>query len=386
MHFLIFKSKRLSYDSSWCFMDMMQRSFEQLGAQVTVFELEEDIESQEKELLELCSMDFDGIFDVNSILPSVKNDEEYYLNCFDAPFYQLIVDHPMHVHPSLMVPLKNHIVLCLDREHKEYLERYYPHLQSVYFFPFAGISSGEEIIPIKERTFDILFPATYTPLDYYRQQMDCHGDYFCEMADEILREYRQGSIESIDVLFHRLSDSDESFFAMKLYKARFVDRYIRQWYREQVLRALLRQKITVDVVGFRWEMYQGEGREYLRIHEPCSYLQQLSMLGQSKMVLNVQPLFQDGPHDRVMNAMMNYSVSVTDTCRFLQEQFTQEKEIFLYDKNKPEEMAQWVKKQLQTPFALEKMVEQAYQKALSRHTWLHRVEGIYGRVAQRKNK
>lgn len=378
MHFLVFESKRLSYDSSWCFMEMLQESLKKLGAQVTVFCLEEDIESQEKELLELCAMDFDGIFDVNSILTSVKNDEEYYLNCFDAPFYQLIVDHPMHVHPSLMVPLKNHTVLCLDRQHKEYLEKYYPHLKNVYFMPFAGIPAKENVpvIPMEERPYDIFFPGTYTPLDYCWQQMDCHGDFYCEAAEMILQEYRQGSTEPIDCLFREKTGGDESLFTMRMYKARYVDRYIRQWYRDHVLQALLRRGITVDVAGFRWEMYQGEGKEYLRIHQPCTYYEQLSMLGQSRMVLNVQPLFQDGPHDRVLNAMMNHSVPVTDSCFFLQEKFTHGKELYLYDKNRPQEMAEWVGCALEDAALLEEMAGHAYEKASAAHTWYHRVKEL----------
>lgn len=384
MHFLVFESKRLSYDSSWCFMEMLKRSLKQLGANVTVFMLEE-IEKQEEGLLGLCSMNFDGIFDVNSILPSVKIDEEYYLNLFDAPFYQLIVDHPMHVHPSLKAPIKKHIVLCLDRQHKEYLEKYYPWIQKVYYMPFAGIPAEEflektPVLPMKERPYDILFPGTYTPLDYCRRQMDSHGEHYCEIAAEILQEYQNGSTEAIDFWYQEKAESDGSFFAMKMFKARFIDRYIREWYREQVIKALLRQKIMVDVVGFRWEMYQGEGREYLRIHKPCSYTQQLAMLGQSRMVLNVQPLFQDGPHDRVINAMMNHSVSVTDSSVFLQEQFTHSKEIFIYDKNHPETMAEWVQDQRKNNGLLTEMEQQGYQKASSAHTWYQRVEDFLAEV------
>lgn len=401
MNFLVFQSKRLSYDSSWCFMEMLRRALEHLGAQVVVFPLEEEIESREKELLSLCSMDFDGIFDVNSILPSLKYGEEYYLNCFDAPFYQLIVDHPMHVHPSLMVPLKNHVVLCLDRQHKEYLQKQYPHLKKVYYMPFAGIPAEEFltgeldspdkeadrllqvnkgkscVLPMEARPYNILFPGTYTPLDYFWQQMDAHGDYYSEIAEEILREYRQGGTEAIDVLYREKAGSDGDFFAMKMYKARFVDRYIRQWYREQVLRALLRQKITVDVVGMRWEMYQGEGREYLRIHEPCTYAGQLSMLAQSKLVLNVQPLFQDGPHDRVMNAMMNRSVPVTDSCCFLEEQFICGRELYIYDRNQPDIMAEWVRSALKDVPALEDMAENAFKKVSEGHTWYSRVAALW---------
>ena len=380
MKFLVFQSKRLSYGSSWCFMEQMQKCLCRLGHQVTVFELEENLETQEKQLLQLCLAEFDGIFDVNSLLPSVQVDEEYYLNLFDAPFYHLIVDHPMHVHFSLCRPLRNHIVLCIDRGHQTYIKRYYPHIKAVYFMPFAGISTRQPVIPMQKRPYGILFPGTYTPLDYYRQQMDSQGEYYCELADAILEEYRRGSRKTIDELYRDLSDSDGSFFALKMYKACFVDRYIREWYRERVLQSLLRQKITVDVVGFRWEMYQSEGKEYLRIHKPCSYIQQLAMLGQSKMVLNVQPLFQDGAHDRVFNAMINHSVAVTDSCTFLQENFTAERDLFVYDKNAPEKMVDWVQSRLGQNALLEDMASQGYDKTSQKHTWEQRVQVLLEQI------
>lgn len=396
MHFLVFQSKRLSYDSSRCFTEMVQRSLRKWGAQVTVFSLEEDLEKQEEELVKLCSLELDGIFDINSLLPRIQIDESYYLDLFDAPFFHLIVDHPMHVHLSLIPPIQEHYVLCLDRQHKEYLEQYYPHIRGVYYMPFGGIKAeefaaapegrGQGIVPMTERPYHILFPGTYTPLEYYQSQMEAQGEYLWEISQEMLQEYQKGSTRSVDDLFYEKAGSDSNFFALKMHKARFIDRYLREWYRESILSALLRQKITVDVVGMRWEMYQGEGNEFLRIHPPCSYASQLGMLAQSRMVLNVQPLFQDGPHDRVINAMMNHSVAVSDSCCFLQEQFTVGA-VFFYDKNRPEEMAEWVQRKgesLSELKELEKMAERAYREISVEHTWEQRIRGFLEWVEEHK--
>ncbi len=379
MNLLLFESKRLSYDSSWYFMEMLRKGFENLGAKVTIFVLE-DLDRQEEELLALCQKRFDAVFDTNSALVSAKIDDSYYLDTFEAPFYHFIVDHPLHVHGALNVPLKDYHVICLDAYHKAYIEQYYSHIKNVIVMPFGGIDSREftkkEFVPMEKRPIQILFPGTFTPLEYYRGQMDAHGEHYWEMTQEILKEYQQGSSKPIHQLFQEISQSDEDFFALKLHKARYIDKYIREWYRQRIINALLEKDVIVDVVGFRWEMYQGKNVKKLRKHSPCTYGEQIQMLGQSKMVLNVQPLFLDGVHDRVMNTMMNHSVAVTDSCEFLERNYIPEKEVVLFDKNAPEKMASWVAENAGKDMVLQEIQEKAYQKSKAHHSWYKRTENL----------
>lgn len=385
MKVLIFRSRRLSYDSSWYFMEMFARGMRSLGVEVTVFELGQDLEKQEQELKTLTRQQFDGIFDVNSVLPSVLLDEKYYPDYFDAPFYELIVDHPLHVHPSLNKPLKNHRVICLDRYHKEYIETYYPHIQKVYVMPFGGIPAEEfgEVSPTTgQEKIQLLFPGTYTPLSYYEQQLDSMGDSCLELAKEVLMEYRGGCKLPIDQLFRQMGNTDDTLFTMQMYKERHVDRYVREWYRENLIQMLLKRGIVLDVSGFRWEMYEGEGKEYLRVHPPCSYPQQLALLRSSKVVLNCQPFFWDGPHDRILNAMCNQSVALTDSCEFLEREFVPDKELLVYDRNQPEEFADMVEEWLQKPQVLEEIAWNGYKSASKNHTWYRRVEVLLREIHQ----
>ena len=61
MKVLIFQSKRLSYDSSWCFAEMLCRSMKRQGISVRPFLLSEDIAGQEEELRALTREHFDFI-------------------------------------------------------------------------------------------------------------------------------------------------------------------------------------------------------------------------------------------------------------------------------------------------------------------------------------
>lgn len=382
MKVLIFQSKRLSYDSSWCFAKMLCRSLKRQGISVRLFLLSEDIAGQEEELRALTLDHFDGIFDINSRLPNVMLDDRYYLDYFDAPFFHMIVDHPMHLHYSLQIPLQNYYVLCLDRYHQNYIKTYYPHIKEVIFFPFAGILAGDFTpdiplnIPVKDRPVDLLFPGTYTPLGYYREQMENISNDQWEMTEHILSKMKQGSTGTIDELYRQEILPDTDFFPLKLHKSRLIDRYIREWYREEILQALLEAGIHVHVMGFRWEMYDTKHSSRLVLHPPCSYVEQLCALTESKMILNVQPLFQDGPHDRVMNAMMNRSVAITDSCDYLAEHFKAGEDLILYDKNNPQEAAQQISGLLKDADRLEMIAANGYQKTVQMHTWDQRIHNF----------
>lgn len=382
MRILIFRSKRLSYDSSWCFAEMLCRSFRRQGCSVKLFLLSDDIAQQECELKNLTTEHFDAVFDINSMLPNVMLDDDYYLDLFDAPFYHMIVDHPMHVHYSLNIPLKNYHVLCLDRHHKKYIEQYYPHIKQVHFFPFGGIPASEfnpEAVtkkPAGDRQIDLLFPGTYTPLDYYRQQIEAISSEQWEMAQHMLSLMKSGCEKEIDELFRDEILPDTDFFPLKMYKSRLIDRYIREWYRQSILQRLLQAGIHIHVMGFRWEMFHPSAASGLTILPPCSYTRQLQVLSESKMILNIQPLFQDGPHDRIMNAMINHSVAVTDQCMYMKEYFTPQKDYIAYNKNDPEGAADQISILLKETDRLDEIIQNGCQKVSNMHSWEHRIKKL----------
>ncbi len=384
MKILVFESKRLSYESSRTFMEVIVAALRQLSVEVTVFELT-DIQAQEEELEQLCGQHYDMIWDMNSVLPVARFDEQYYLDCFDAPFYNFIVDHPMHVHRSLAIPLADYHVVCLDQYHKEYIEKYYTHIKSVHCMPFAGMPAvigDDTALEYGQRPFDICFPGTYTPLAYYEQQMDSVNEHYIGYAKEMLHIYRHGNKLPIDQLYMQVTGCDEEMYSMQMYKARYIDRYIREWYREHVIETILQSGLTIDVVGFRWQMYDTKYPKLVRIHPPCDYRKQLEYLSESKVVLNVQPLFLDAAHDRVCNALCNGAVSLTDDCTFTETQLQAGIEYLRYDPNNPEDAISDLKQYLQDNMdGLSSIARAGYQKVRNRHRVLDRVEALLEEIA-----
>ena len=92
-HFLIFSIKPVCYNSYLYFADSLAKALRDCGAEIEFFSsAKEPLESMER----LANQTFDAIFDFNSELPRVKMDDgSYFLDQIHAPFYDIILDHPL---------------------------------------------------------------------------------------------------------------------------------------------------------------------------------------------------------------------------------------------------------------------------------------------------
>lgn len=317
---LVIESRRLCYDSSQVMMRRFCQALEQCHIQVVSCYTEE-LQKNIQILESFLTQGFDAVFDVNSLLPGVYHDDMLFLDRLQIPFFHFILDHPMHLHMSLKVPVKNCVVICLDQDHKTYIQNHYPHIRKVLVFPMAGIVS-KETIPFSKRRIPVLFPATYIPMSFLEEKV---------LETSITADQ----------------------FSQRMYEARFLDRYLRQKIRNFVVDTLLWEGIDLHVIGENWEYYPNYSAKNLHIHKSCSYGQCIDYMADSKVVINVQPLFRNAPHDRITNAMLNGAVSFTDPCTFLQENFADGIEYLSYSLTTLQKDVARLKMLLQNPSHLE---------------------------------
>ncbi len=138
MKILILETRKLSYGSSSVFLMMICDILREYGADV-IHCIINDPEEDSVLLESFTGKHFDAVIGMNSILPLAECDTGRYLNSIDAPFINFIADHPMHVHNCLNVKLERYYVICLDKFHKEYIDRYYPHIKKTVAIPLGGI-------------------------------------------------------------------------------------------------------------------------------------------------------------------------------------------------------------------------------------------------------
>lgn len=320
---MICRTRTLSYGSSGFFLQRIGRKFEQLGVSVDYFTLAED-GSNLQEMEALADTSYDVILDINSYLPRlVSDDDTPFLARLQGPFYHYIVDHPMHVKPLLELNTSLQNILCLDSSHIDYIRKVFPDAPSVNVLPLAGspAAMAQQEHRMENRKPSVFFPATYMPLEQYKEKLKNIDVKYAALADALAERSLSG--EHIDTSkFNREENIPEEACC-------YLDRYLRECRRQAVLDELIRQELPVSLCGAHWEYseYADGAQEIL---PPCSYDTMLAKMREYRIVLNVQPLFPETPHDRVYNGMRNRAVVLSDACRQLEQEFCHGEDYILY--------------------------------------------------------
>lgn len=130
----------------------------------------------------------------------------------------------------------------------------------------------------------------------------------------------------------------------------YVEEYISKFYRNQIVKSLLDEDISLTVAGRNWnflkEKYQ-DGERLRILSENMSYNEVLDCMGNSKMILNVLPWFKDGSHERVTSALLNGAVCLSDQNKYTKSFLDNEVSAILYDRNEPKNLAYKIKYYLQ---------------------------------------
>lgn len=393
---LICESRNLSYGSSGFILRQIRRALEERGIEVIHFRLAQD-QANLDELEGFVGASFDAVLDINSHLPLIiMEDGSYLLDHVDAPFFNYIVDHPLHLHPILSSPAANQHVICLDPEHQSYLEHYYPNICSCHVLPLAASKSNIDK-PFRERSWQLYFPGTYIPLSEYEEKLKKRNPRLLSFVKEYLSIVRTEHFMAIPEWLQTVwpaeysiaSDRDTGRLsaAEKLHlDCRYMDRYVREAYRHRIIEKILTAGISIHVTGAYWEYYDGRGAQNLCIHPACTYAEMLEHMSDSQVVLNVQPLFRHAPHDRILCAMVNGAAVFTDRCSYLQKHLKAGKEYISYDIHAAHAGLKMLQKMLRNPTALEEMASAGQAFVNSHFLWKDWCEHFVEMIDKEKGK
>lgn len=381
---LICETRHLSYGSSCFFLQQIIAALKKRDIVVEYFKLEEDLSNIDA--LEIyAGRSFDAVLDINSYLPTMTmEDGSYFMDHIDAPFFNYIVDHPVHLHPLLNSRANHYYIICLDQEHRRYIQKMYPEIAGCFVLPLAG-SVPPICKPYMERSWHIYFPGTYVPLTEYEtklkelESLEGFDSSLFHMAKEYCRGFTSGSHmpDMIEWFIEKQWETEYSAQQLHL-NCRYIDRYVREAIRHQVLDALLAEGHSIHVTGAHWKYYDGKHQNSLIVHSECDYPSMLSCIGNSQIVLNIQPLFPNAPHDRILCAMAGGAVALTDSCDFLKENLKMGQHYLCYDVHRPNHSFQKLHKFLDNPNALCKIAEEGRRKACENYLWDHWTENFLG--------
>ena len=281
-----------------------------------------------------------------------------------------ILDHPLFYMSTLKQAPKLGTVLCVDRNHVDYIKRYYKDINQALFLPLAGDNTVEyPQNKWEDRPIDVLFVGT--------RKTDLGAVSFSEDDwDALIKLLKNTKLTTESVLEEKirkeLPEIDEKGMREKIWENRKIDVCLVTYIRERVVQVLIDAGINVTVYG-NWEEWECADSPYFTCGGGLSQEEVLQKMTESKIVLNVMPWFKDGIHDRVINAMLTGAICVTDKSGYMSEVFEKDKDYIGYSLEHLEELPKIVKNILNNEN--EAMRKCAYETATS-HRWIQRIEEL----------
>ena len=373
MNFLIFEMKTVCYNSYLYFGDALGNALKEKGHTVEYFKVDED---KLDDLENYVGKSYDALIDFNSDLPrALMDDDSYFLDHVDAPFFDVILDHPLYHHDSLKHKLSNFHVVCLDAKHKAYIEKYYPHIKSVSVSPMTGeLAFGQDSINwdmFIERPYDILLSGTYT--DPTRLETAIHklpdliAANIHQLIDMMLDDSKLTIEDAVESLarndIYDYINSDLPLHTQTFYLA---DAYVRCINRKNLVLNLDKCQHSFHIFGSLWEELD---LKHAVIHREIPFNLTFTVFSKAKISVNIMPNFKAGSHDRVFSSQLNGAVALTDSTSLLRSEYTDKENILFYNLDDIPNVSNIVDSNLNDLNKLKKIAQGGYAIANANHTW-----------------
>lgn len=392
------------YDTIDLFTDAFSHAFQQLGHICHVVDIREKdaAENRIKQLVEEETLD--GVITFNNIGYSLSFSKGQ--NIWEEkqiPYFNILMDHPFHYSYPLKHAPATSVVFCTDRNHTDFLRRFYPHLKQIDFMPHAGMEAdifiraqagrchlclnGNARHPsMEERPIDVLYAGGLSKYVAEGLVPDLGAiqefDAFTltrEVLSELMRHPEKTTEAAIEEYLRSIGkqypDEELNRFITEL---RFIDSYATSFYREQAVRLFVENGIPTTVFGGGWEKCEWADNPNLIYGGKVLAPQVLELMNHSKIVLNTMTWYKNGIHDRIINGMLAKCAVITDDSDYLNETFPKEKPVVSsFSLTKIQSLPEQARLLLEYPSRMSEIAENGYQFAKTHHTWKQRAEYLY---------
>ena len=309
------------------------------------------------------------------------------INVFEymnVPFYNWLLDHPCEHAEDILSDVKNYHVICLDRDHVNFVRRYFPNVKGAHFIPLGGYCQNFEhsFESFTGRKHDVVFTGSVFSLEELGSIISALPSQTRRVAVDMI-EYMidNRSCTNEEALRYALSNNQINAGREELREYAFLTRktnpYVRTYIRLELLQYLAQSGLKIDLFGTGWEALESKGNMIL--HGAISYKDSVKLCTDSKICLNVMPLFKDGLHDRIPTAMLGGAAVMTDGSRYIEQTFVPAGdtcELYIYDINRPELVSEQITALLMNPYRLYNVAENGFKKAQQSMTWDERVDEL----------
>ena len=374
------------------FSYQMGKTFVETGYQVFYYDLKNETQSARtlRKFIRvgetaLVTFNFEGLEKEPGVY---KPGIGYIWDEYQIPCYNIAVDHPYYYHDRLADLPKRYHHISIDKYQEAYFREFYPEFHHEGFLPLAGtaLSDNENQTDVAGkrkviRHMDIVMTGNYTPPSFCEPHINWINEEYAAFYRGIIEDLIQNPNQTVEEAELRHCERemgktpyDEIRIAM--HRMIFIDLYVRNYWRGEVVKTLVDAGFVVDVFGKGWDELECEKPENLRIHPQISSEECLQQLKQAKISLNVMPWFKDGAHDRVFNSILNGAVCVSDKSKYMCEELADGEGVCYYDLTDLAGLPQNMQDLLQDDHKMQEILEKGVEKVRKYHTWDARAKQI----------
>lgn len=305
------------------------------------------------------------------------------------PVINILLDHPFCHKKALDDAPSNAIVLAIDKNHMDYVSRFYPNIPMVGFLPLAGKHLDREKKSLKERSIDVLYAGGISRS--FAEQMkpdwskyDFDAKKLCEESlEKLINEPSHTTEEVLEENLKKYGvNVSGSELCQLIEEFHFVDLLAVSYYREKVVKILVENGVKVTLFGTGWECCDWLDNPNLDFRGRVSADEIVEIMHDSKIVLSTMTWFKDGAHDRVFNGMLSGAVAVTDSSKYMREEFVSSDDIdetkddlIMFELEQLEELPKKIQYLLNNLDKAQTIADRGYKKAFN-HTWAARAEEL----------
>jgi glycosyltransferase involved in cell wall biosynthesis len=326
--------------------------------------------------------------------------EEQGGNLWDAmgiPYVNILMDHPFHYISQLEGAPENTILYVIDRNHVDFVKRFFPKIERCHFLAHAGCANAmqeilgglQEDLVSRPRDIDVLYAGTLSRvlieqlIPDFKDFPEINGVIFSrncledliqnpeQTTEEVIERNVKQEFENRDLELtdERLMDYIEGF--------RFLDGFAVSYFREMAVRIIVESGINVHVLGLGWEQCDwARDNEHLIHLGKVDAKEVLPYMLRSKIVLNTLTWFKDGAHDLIFNGMLAGAAVVSDESKYLREEETDQQTIAMFRLRELMKLPEMVADLLEDDKKRLSMARCGLEDAREHHSWRQAVGEI----------
>lgn len=236
---------------------------------------------------------------------------------------------------------------------------------------------------------DILVTGTFkSPSNILREARETLSPVLLSLFHNLIESFNY-EVPFSDALRSILRDrkldslTPEQQDALEKYLWPWVDKYVRNKSRQRAMWSLPKEARIVISGRGDWEVLSKRIPDSLLL-PPMDFTDTLSVMKQSKLILNVSPSLSDGGHERVFYGLMTGAIVLTNSTPYLEEIFRDGHNI-LFLGDSPRDDAERVRAYLEHSRKRHSVAAAGQQVVIQGHTWAHRVDTLLHTLDARRS-